>query len=121
MVTLSFSAIGFLSPAVRGLLLTVAIMLYFFLAICGGYGAIRTWGVVNRTYAGWTAICLKTSCFYPGITMLVLTLLNFALHGTGSTGEERGLEAGGTGPTVRIRAASCTRESCSFFFYFKPP
>lgn len=66
LVTMALAAVGFLSPAARGALLTTAIVLYLLLAVAAGYGAVYTWGLTQRSYTGWTAICLKTACYFPG-------------------------------------------------------
>jgi transmembrane 9 superfamily protein 2/4 len=69
------AAVGFLSPAARGALLTTAIVLYLLLAVTAGYAAVFTWGLSQRSYTGWTAICLKTACYFPGALPLPLRLL----------------------------------------------
>jgi transmembrane 9 superfamily member 2/4 len=40
-VTIMFAALGFLSPASRGMLLTRMIILYLFLGIIAGYVGVR--------------------------------------------------------------------------------
>jgi transmembrane 9 superfamily member 2/4 len=65
-VTLLLAAAGFLSPASRGALLTSAIVLYLLLAICAGYSAVALWSNMQRTATGWTSVCLKTACYFPG-------------------------------------------------------
>ncbi|XP_073525523.1 uncharacterized protein, partial [Phyllobates terribilis] len=42
-VTIIFAALGFMSPASRGMLLTGMILLYLFLGIAAGYVAVRLW------------------------------------------------------------------------------
>jgi hypothetical protein len=41
---------------------------------------------IERTYAGWVGVALHVSVFYPGILMLIFTVLNIAIKHTGSTG-----------------------------------
>lgn len=65
-VTLLLAAAGFLSPAARGSLLTVAIVLYLLLAITAGYVAVVLWSNMQRSIAGGTSVCLKTACYFPG-------------------------------------------------------
>lgn len=67
LVTLLLAAAGFLSPASRGALLTSAIVLYLLLAITAGYSSVWLWSNMQRTSTGWTSICLKTACYFPGV------------------------------------------------------
>ena len=76
MVTLLLAAVGFLSPASRGALLTSAIVLYLLLAITAGFCAVLLWGNVQRSYTGWTGICLKTACYFPGVALDLNTVLH---------------------------------------------
>lgn len=66
LVTLVLAAAGFLSPASRGALLTSSIVLYLLLAISAGYIAVLFWANTTRGHDGWTGICLKTACYFPG-------------------------------------------------------
>lgn len=86
-VTLFFAAVGYLSPASRGSLLTGLLALYLLLAITAGFGAVWLWGVVTRTYDGWRGMCWKVALYFPGITMLIFTVVNMFIHHTGTTGE----------------------------------
>lgn len=52
-ITLFFAALGFLSPASRGSLLTAALVMYLLLSVAAGYAAVWLWGLVNRSYEGW--------------------------------------------------------------------
>ena len=52
-ITLLFAALGFLSPASRGSLLTGALVMYLLLSVAAGYAAVWLWGLVNRSYEGW--------------------------------------------------------------------
>jgi len=52
-ITLLFAALGFLSPASRGSLLTAALVMYLLLSVAAGYSAVWLWGLVNRSYEGW--------------------------------------------------------------------
>ena len=65
-VTLCLASAGFLSPASRGALLTSAIILYLLLAITAGYAAVWLWANMTRSLDGWTGVCLKTACYFPG-------------------------------------------------------
>jgi transmembrane 9 superfamily member 2/4 len=66
LVTVVLAAAGFLSPAARGALLTGAIVLYLLLAITAGYASVLFWSNTTRSLEGWTGICLKTACYFPG-------------------------------------------------------
>ncbi|KAL6780112.1 EMP70 [Auxenochlorella protothecoides x Auxenochlorella symbiontica] len=85
-VTLLFASLGFLSPAARGSLLTAALAMYLLLSVAAGAAAVWLWGVANRTYEGWHKVCWRVACFFPGVTVAVLTVLNMFLWYTGSAG-----------------------------------
>ncbi|GMH04608.1 hypothetical protein Nepgr_006448 [Nepenthes gracilis] len=86
-VTILFAALGFMSPASRGTLLTGMLFFYMILGIAAGYVAVRLWRTVGcGDHKGWVSVCLKAACFFPGIGFLILTLLNFLLWGSHSTG-----------------------------------
>ena len=67
-ITLLFAALGFLSPASRGSLLTGALVMYLLLSVAAGYSAVWLWGLVNRSYEGWfkvgaaAAVAVLHSC-----------------------------------------------------------
>ena len=52
-ITLIFAALGFLSPASRGSLLTALLVMYLLAAVAAGYTSVWLWGVLNRSYEGW--------------------------------------------------------------------
>ncbi|CAI0552198.1 unnamed protein product [Linum tenue] len=85
-VTIVFAAFGFMSPASRGMLLTGMIILYLFLGIIAGYVAVRLWRTVKGTTEGWRSVSWAVACFFPGIVFVILTVLNFILWGSKSTG-----------------------------------
>ncbi|KAF3331359.1 Transmembrane 9 superfamily member 12 [Carex littledalei] len=86
MVTIVFAALGFMSPASRGMLLTGMIILYLFLGIIAGYVSVRFWRTIKGTSEGWRSVSWSTACFFPGISFLILTTLNFMLWANNSTG-----------------------------------
>ena len=45
---------GFLSPASRGALLTALLVVYLLLAVGAGFGSVWLWGMIQRSYEGWT-------------------------------------------------------------------
>ncbi|GAB4859288.1 Transmembrane 9 super member 12 [Ancistrocladus abbreviatus] len=85
-VTIIFAALGFMSPASRGMLLTGMIMLYLFLGTAAGYAGVRLWGTIKGTPEGWRSVAWSVACFFPGIVFIILTFLNFILWGSRSTG-----------------------------------
>eukprot|EP00892_Ulva_mutabilis_P012316 jgi/Ulvmu1/9457/UM052_0023.1 len=86
LVTLLLAAAGFLSPASRGALLTSSIVLFLLLAISAGFASVWLWSNMQRTSTGWTSVCLKTACYFPGITLAVFTVLNIMITSTGTSG-----------------------------------
>lgn len=85
-VTIIFAALGFMSPASRGMLLTGMIFLFLFLGIAAGYVAVRMWRTIKGTSEGWRSVAWSAACFFPGIVFVILTVLNFVLWGSKSTG-----------------------------------
>ncbi|KAJ7548250.1 hypothetical protein O6H91_07G004500 [Diphasiastrum complanatum] len=86
-VSILFAAFGFMSPASRGMLLTGMVLLYLFLGIAAGYVACRLWRTLKAgDSTGWRSIAWRVACFFPGIAFTILTLLNFLLWGSDSTG-----------------------------------
>uniref|UniRef100_A0A6V7QS66 Transmembrane 9 superfamily member n=1 Tax=Ananas comosus var. bracteatus TaxID=296719 RepID=A0A6V7QS66_ANACO len=85
-VTIVFAALGFMSPASRGMLLTGMIILYLFLGIAAGYVGVRLWRTIKGTSEGWRSVSWSIACFFPGVVFVILTILNFILWGNNSTG-----------------------------------
>ncbi|KAK2646651.1 hypothetical protein Ddye_021846 [Dipteronia dyeriana] len=86
-VTILFAALGFMSPASRGNLITGMLFFYMILGVAAGYVAVRLWRTVGcGDHKGWVSIAWKVACFFPGIAFLILTTLNFLLWGSHSTG-----------------------------------
>ncbi|KAK4479449.1 hypothetical protein RD792_014963 [Penstemon davidsonii] len=85
-VTIVFAALGFMSPASRGMLLTGMILLYLFLGIIAGYVGVRMWRTIKGSSEGWRSLSWSIACFFPGIVFVILTVLNFILWGSKSTG-----------------------------------
>ncbi|KAJ6813928.1 transmembrane 9 superfamily member 11-like [Iris pallida] len=87
LVTILFAALGFMSPASRGALITGMLFFYLFLGILAGYVAVRLWKTMRcGDHSGWVSVSWRVACFFPGISFLILTTLNFLLWGSGSTG-----------------------------------
>ncbi|KAL6762372.1 Endomembrane protein 70-domain-containing protein [Haematococcus lacustris] len=85
-VSMLLASLGFLSPAARGALLTTTMVLYVLLALLAGAAAVYCWGAMERSYNGWHSVCGMVAVYYPGIIMGIFTLLNLAIHSTGSLG-----------------------------------
>lgn len=86
-VTIMFAALGFMSPASRGTLITGMLFFYMILGIAAGYVAIRLWRTIMcGDVKGWVSVSWRVACFFPGIAFLILTTLNFLLWGSHSTG-----------------------------------
>lgn len=85
-VTIFFAALGFMSPASRGMLLTGMIILYLFLGIVAGYFGVQLWRTIKQSSDGWRGVAWFAACFFPGIVFVILTVLNLLLWGSKSTG-----------------------------------
>lgn len=85
-VTIVFAALGFMSPASRGMLLTGMIVLYLVLGIAAGYVGVRLWRTIKSGSEGWRSLAWQISSFFSGIVFVILTIINFILWGSNSTG-----------------------------------
>ncbi|KAM3321417.1 transmembrane 9 superfamily member 11 [Capsicum chacoense] len=86
-VTIMFAALGFMSPASRGTLITGMLFFYMILGVAAGYVSVRLWRTICcGDHKGWVSVAWKAACFFPGIAFLILTVLNFLLWGSDSTG-----------------------------------
>jgi transmembrane 9 superfamily member 2/4 len=85
-VTVIFAALGLLSPASRGMLLTGMIILYLFLGISAGYVGVRLWRTIKGNSDGWKSLSWLIACFFSGIVFVILTALNTILWKNKSTG-----------------------------------
>ncbi len=77
---------GFLSPASRGALLTALLVVYLLLAVGAGFGSVWLWGMIQRSYDGWTGVAWRCAAYFPGITLAAMSGLNVLLVHTGSSG-----------------------------------
>ena len=80
------AAAGFLSPASRGALLTAMLVMYLLLALAAGFASVWMWGLINRSYDGWSGVAWRCAAYFPGITLGILSMLNMLLAHTGSSG-----------------------------------
>ncbi|KAK9907506.1 hypothetical protein WJX75_004955 [Coccomyxa subellipsoidea] len=85
-ITLFFAALGFLSPASRGALLTAMLVMYLLLALGAGFASVWLWGLIQRSYDGWSGVAWRVASYFPGITLATLSCLNILLVHTGSSG-----------------------------------
>ncbi|KAM0040128.1 putative nonaspanin (TM9SF) [Helianthus debilis subsp. tardiflorus] len=85
-VTIIFAALGFMSPASRGMLLTGMIILYLFLGTGAGYAGVYFYRIIKGTSEGWRSLSWSIACFFPGIVFVILTILNFLLWANKSSG-----------------------------------
>jgi transmembrane 9 superfamily protein 2/4 len=86
-VTILFAALGFMSPASRGALVTGMLCFYLVLGVAAGYTSVRLWKTVRHgDSAGWKSVAWRASFVFPGIGFGVFTVLNCVLWYNGSTG-----------------------------------
>ncbi|KIY91281.1 Transmembrane 9 superfamily member 2 Flags:Precursor [Monoraphidium neglectum] len=85
-VTLVLATLGFLSPASRGALLTSTVIIYVVMSALAGAAAVALWGQIERSFDGWWRVARHVGVFYPGILMVIFTVLNVFIKHTGSTG-----------------------------------
>jgi len=80
---LLLAALGFLSPANRGALLTSLILIYMFLGAVAGYTSSRMY----KTFRGkaWKRNTVLTAMSFPGMVFGVVLFLNFFVWGKGSS------------------------------------
>uniref|UniRef100_A0A2N9FVV0 Transmembrane 9 superfamily member n=1 Tax=Fagus sylvatica TaxID=28930 RepID=A0A2N9FVV0_FAGSY len=65
-VTILFAALGFMSPASRGTLITGMLFFYMILGIAAGYVAVRLWRTIGcGDPKGWVSVSWKAACFFP--------------------------------------------------------
>ena len=76
--------LGFLSPANRGSMLTVTLLLFVLMGSVAGYCAAVTYKAFKG--AQWKALTLLTAFLYPGITFGIFFVLNFFIWGQASSG-----------------------------------
>ncbi|GMP66338.1 hypothetical protein CsSME_00026734 [Camellia sinensis var. sinensis] len=62
------------------------IIFYLFLGTLGGCAGVRLWITIKGTSDGWRSVAWSVAYFLPGICFVILTVLNFILSGSKSTG-----------------------------------
>lgn len=66
--------------------MTAMLVSYLLLAGVAGYASVWLWGMLNHSYEGWKAVAWRCAAYFPGITLLIMSLLNFLIVHTGSSG-----------------------------------
>merc|ERR1719295_1796328 len=74
MLTLIFAALGFLSPANRGSLMTTLLLLYVFMGILSGYFSARCYKMFGGE--NWQRETLQTALLFPTVNFTIFFLLN---------------------------------------------
>jgi transmembrane 9 superfamily protein 2/4 len=79
-----FAALGFLSPANRGGLMTAMLLLFVFMGLVGGYASARLY----KTFKGeqWKQTTLQTALLFPGVVFVIFFSLNLLVWGQKSSG-----------------------------------
>lgn len=83
-ITLFFAALGFLSPAYRGGLLTTMMLLYVFMGVFAGYTSARLYKMFGGLH--WKRNALATALAFPGLCFAVLFFVNLFIRGEESSG-----------------------------------
>jgi transmembrane 9 superfamily protein 2/4 len=83
-VTLTFAALGFLSPAHRGGLLQSTLLLFTFMGVPGGYASARFY----KLFGGedWKEATALTALLFPGGIFIIFFFLNLLIWGQASAG-----------------------------------
>lgn len=83
-VLMIVAVLGFLSPANRGALLTVMLLLFVFCASFGGYWSARLYKMMGGKL--WRRNTLLTAFLYPGVVFTVFFVVNLFVWSAGSSG-----------------------------------
>lgn len=83
-ISIGCAMLGFLSPANRGSMMTVSMLLFVLMGSVAGY----TSAVTYKTFKGshWKALTLLTAFLYPGVAFSSFFFLNFFIWGKASSG-----------------------------------
>merc|ERR1712070_550863 len=84
LMTLIFAALGFLSPANRGGLMTALLMLFAFMGIVAGYWSTRVYTMFKLT--SWKTNTLLTAICFPSFVFGLFFVLNLMVWGEKSSG-----------------------------------
>lgn len=83
-VTITFSMLGFLSPANRGGLMTAMLLLFVLMGTAAGYTSARLYKSFGLTR--WRAMTLQTALAYPGFCFCIFFVLDLLIWGQRSSG-----------------------------------
>jgi len=81
-ITITFAAVGFLSPANRGSLMIALLLLFVVMGIFAGYNSARTYKMFNGKQ--WQRCTLLTAFLYPGAIFGIIFVLNLVVWAEGS-------------------------------------
>lgn len=82
--TIAFAMLGMLSPASRGALTTMAIVMYMLMGAVGGYYGARLYRTMNGET--WKHVAWGTALFFPSVVFSIAFILNFFIWGEKSSG-----------------------------------
>ena len=108
-ISIACAMLGFLSPANRGSMLTVTLLLFVLMGCVAGYSA----AIVYKSLKGvqWKALTLLTAFLYPGITFTIFFVLNCFIWG----------QVGGGISTSTSTSTSTKTQLCFCFLRPAPP
>ena len=86
LVTLIFAALGFLSPANRGGLMTALLLVFVFMGALAGYHSTRIYKLFQLPDGSWRRNSLMTALFFPGLLFGVFFVLNLFVWREKSSG-----------------------------------
>lgn len=86
MVTLLFAALGFLSPANRGSLLTGLLLFFVCMAVFSGYTSIRLFKMFKLPESQLKRQIFQTALFFPGVVFGLFFVLNLFVWAERSSG-----------------------------------
>jgi len=84
LVTITFAALGFLSPANRGGLISSVVVLFVIMGIFAGYFSTRNFKMLKGV--SWKKNTIYTALTFPGIVFGIFFVLNMAMRYQGSSG-----------------------------------
>jgi len=83
-LTLIFAALGFLSPANRGALMTTLLLLFVFMGVFAGYYSARVYKMFGK--GDWRSNTIFTALLFPGVVFSIFFVLNLFIWGQKSSG-----------------------------------
>jgi transmembrane 9 superfamily protein 2/4 len=86
LVTLLFAALGFLSPANRGSLLTGLLLFFVGMAFFSGYTAVRLFKMFKLPESQLKRQIFQTALFFPGVVFVLFFVLNLFVWAERSSG-----------------------------------